>query len=291
MSEPKPPSAKSEQLSKQLKESLAARRPKTWKIVLAALVIATLLLLLFAWWMYPRPRPSPLQIVALDAIVTPDEAIKVQAQLIDPGEEKKRSTLGGFTVNFLEPQLPGQKIDVEPRTSKSDANGRAVVDWPTPKTPVGEFFVRSFDEEGKPGASDSGRIFVAAAKTPILLVDADEPLDDKAAETLSKGTQEGWRVVYLLFAAADANDFRKARGGLLKQMKLPPGPAFGPLHADAVKSIRGRFTGTMLAVVKSSDAAQTAKDAGINTILIGDAPAPAAVLRVASWADVVLKME
>ena len=89
MSKEKPPDPKADALGRQLKDSLAERRPRPWKLVLASIVIATSLLGLLAWWMYPRPRPALLQVMALDIICTPDEKPQVRAQLIGSADDKE----------------------------------------------------------------------------------------------------------------------------------------------------------------------------------------------------------
>src|SRR5947208_3257469 len=100
MAETKPPSPKSEALGKQLKASLAQRRPQPWKAVLATLAAAVVLLALLAWWLYPRPLPAPLQLMALDVLCTPDEKPHARALLFSPPEETASRRLDGQTIVF-----------------------------------------------------------------------------------------------------------------------------------------------------------------------------------------------
>src|ERR1700686_978512 len=112
MSDQKPPSPKSDELAKQLKDSLAQRRPRTWKPVLAALAASVLLLALLAWWRYPRPKPGPLQVMALDVVCNSEETPHARAQLFAGPDDKTLRGLSGQTIVFHEQPLllkPGEK--------------------------------------------------------------------------------------------------------------------------------------------------------------------------------------
>ena len=50
MSNPIPSNPKADALAKQLKEQLAQRRPRPWKLVLATLAVSILALGFIAWW-------------------------------------------------------------------------------------------------------------------------------------------------------------------------------------------------------------------------------------------------
>src|ERR1700704_4641033 len=126
MSDPKPPDV----LAKQLKDSLARRRWQPWKLVLATMAGGIVLMALLAWWLYPRPRLAPLQIIALDIVCTAGETPRARAQLLTPPEEKEPRELSGHAIVFHEQRLM-PKPNEKPReiVVKSDAHGQASVEW------------------------------------------------------------------------------------------------------------------------------------------------------------------
>ncbi len=310
MSDKTPLNGKTDALARQLKSSLAQRRPRPWKLVLASLAASVLLLGLLAWWMYPKPKPAPLQVMALDVVCTPEETPHVRAQLLRPPDEMQPRRLSGAQVVFREPLLP-QPPGVEPRETiaKSDEHGQAKLEWPLRKPESIEFSVQHIDlEQQQASPHDVGRIFVWPKNTPLLMVDAEETLvaarlDDKASATLKSADKIGWRIVYLAPASAQPHDFRKVRRWLHEnQAKLPIGPLLGRRQLDAeegvadarrelLKQLQDRFVGPMFAVVKTPDAAEISKAAGLRTVLIGVGPAPAEVLRAPGWEDVPVKLK
>ena len=60
---------------------------------------------------------------------------------------------------------------------------------------------------------------------------------------------------------------------------------------EVLQSLRSRFKGKMLAIVKNTESAQISKDIGMPTILIGKERAPAEVVQAATWVDVVVRLE
>lgn len=290
MSDEKPPKATVDELAKELKASLARRRPRTWKPVLAAIVVSSLILAGLWWWLYPRGRTTPLQIIALDDVFTLDETPTARAQLLVPLPSDAAPRLSGYIIAFNE------QGKAEPRQIivKSDKKGAASVEWPVLGSSL-EFFVHYVDEERRQGSvAERGRLFVWPRDAPLLAVDADETLsadelDDQALATLKKAAEEGWHIVYLALTSTSAFEFRKARGWLDDQVKLPRGPILGRRHypaeeslesarGDLLKQIKSRFKGPMFAVVKSTEAAQTCMEVGLPTIVIGDAKTP-------TWAE------
>lgn len=306
MSDAKP---NADALAKQLKDKLVKRRLQPWKLVLAALAASVVVLLLLAWWMYPRPKPRPLLVMAFDVICTVDEVPQVRAQLHAQADDDEPRRLKGLKIVFLEPLLPPPPNGKKPRETQieSDEHGQGALEWPLHEPTLTEYSVLHIDPElGTASVRDGGRIFVWPRDAPLLLVDADETLiakdvDAEALATLQKAAKEGWRIVYLAPASTDAHAFRKARRWLHeKQAKLPLGPVLGrgrypsdePLdavRADGYKRLTAKFTGKALAIVKSAEAAQIAKDAGLRTVMIGEGPAPAEVLHVLKWGDIPIK--
>ncbi len=309
MSEAKPPKPPVDELAKQLKSSLAKGRPRTWMPVTAAIVIGSALLVGLVWWMFPRVPTTPLQIMALDGVFTPDETPMARAQLLAPKADEPAPRLRGFDIDFHE-QLLFPQANAQPRQviAKSDDQGQASVEWPVGDAPVAEFFARYVDtERRRVSAAERGRLFVWRKDAPVLIVDADEtliadPPDVNAQAMLAKAGEDGWHVIYLALAGAQVRDFRIACGWIERQARLPKGPIVGRPHysadntldsarRDVLKQMKTRFGGPLLAVVKTTAAAQACREFGLQTVLIGDAEAPAQVLRVASWADVPIKLK
>jgi hypothetical protein len=126
----------------------------------------------------------------------------------------------------------------------------------------------------------------------LLIVDADETLiadklDEQAAMTLTKAAADGWRIIYLMPTATQAQEWRIARNWIQRQPKLPIGPVLGrrrfpsnePVNEARralLQSLR-KFDGPQVAVVRSPEAAQVCKDLGLTTVQLG---------KDAKWADV-----
>ena len=304
MSNDKPSAPKADELAKQLKASLAQRRPRTWKPVLRTLAVSVLLLAGLAWWLYPRARSRPLQVIAFDAIFTPGETPRASAQLLTTMEEGTPNRWSGHTIVFQGPvaEKPREIVVV------SDERGQATSDWPLGNAKSGEFFAKYINVPDRVySLPDRGRIFVWPKDAPLLIVDADETLigaelEEPASATLTKAEEEGWRIVYLAIASANAPDFRTARGWIEDHASLPIGPVLGrpyypsdqtadQVRRDLLKNLQSRFGGPTLAVVKNTESARASKSSGFRTILIGDAELPPEVVRVQSWADLPVRLK
>jgi hypothetical protein len=308
MSDTKPPASQAEALAKQLKASLAQRRPRPWKLVLATLTGSVVVLVLLAWWLYPGPIPAPLQVIALDAVYNPDETPHARAQLFAAPQIKEPRRLSGYTVVFHE-RGPLVAPGAQPRAivAKSDERGQASVEWQIDQAHA-EFLVLHVEAEQRRGSPhDGGRIYVWPKDAPLLIVDVDETLiadelNGQASETLTKAATEGWRIIYLSLASAQPHEFRTARGWIEKQANLPNGPVLGRTHLsdeetieearrDVLKQLQGQFPGSMCAVVKSAESARVCKALGLRTIVVGAAPAPPEALHAPTWADVPFKLK
>jgi hypothetical protein len=293
-------SEKADALAKQLKTALAQRRPRPWKLVLATLITCVVALAFMAWWLYPRPKAAPLQIIGLDTICTPDETPLARAQLLAPPDDAGPRQLGGRQVVFHEPQ-PIQPAGGKARqlTVESDKDGQASVEWPLAEPVSTEFMVLHVDPDDRKGSPrERGRIFVWPKPSPLLIVDADETLiadelDAKAAAALTKARADGWRIVYLALTHSAAHDFRKARGWIEKRGALPIGPVVArklftdkdsvdQARRDAYANLQARFNGPIVAVVRTAKSAAVCKNLNLRTVVI-DGPA--------AWDDMVGKLK
>lgn len=292
MQEPKPDV---DALGKNLQASLAKRRPKTWKPVLAAVVIASMFLVAVWWWLRAPRRGEPLHVVAMDSLVSQGETPMARALLFPSPDDATSPRLRGRRLDFFE------QLVAEPRkfVATSDANGHAEIEWPTGETEVSEFYVKHLDEDRRQGSLPMrGLIWVWPKKAPLLIVDADETLIDddvneEAIDALVQSNAAGWRIVYLTLASATAADYRRARSWIEGEPKLTRGPILGrakfsaeesseSARRDLLNSLKARFEGPMIAIVKNAESIATCKEAGIRAIPIGDATDG----RTVKWADV-----
>ncbi len=301
-SKPKPHPLQAEMLARQLKDSLARRRPRPVLPVLAVLGGSCVILVFLAYWFYPRPQPLPLQILALDAVCTVNEELQVRAQLLTPAGDTTLRKLNGQAIVFHKIVPPNAKDKPLEHVASSDARGQAVAPWPIPTTAAAEFLVNHTDQANQHVQSDRGRIFVWPEDAPLLIVDANETLD--AAEVEAEGAaklkgaaKDGWRVVYLAMTSENPHALRKSRNWILaNQAKLPMGPVLGRAHFaednsvrhEALRALKKRFTGAMIAIVKNPESAEVSKEVGVTTIQVGPGPAPPGIVHVASWTDVVI---
>jgi hypothetical protein len=243
---------------------------KPWKLIVGALVVCTAALALLAYWMYPRPQPAAVQIVALDKICTPDDAPVARAQLFVLPDESGPRRLQGLKVIFHEPRLPmpgpNKPREIE---SLSDDQGRASIDWPVAQAAFSEFFASHVGDR-EYAVPDRGRVFVWPKDASLVIVDADgaligDRLSTQAAVDLRRAAKSGSRVVYLTMAGGAAHEFRAACSWIAKhQASLPIGPVLGRLHfpdADspaaarqgAIDALKARFTGPRRIVLTPAD--------------------------------------
>src|SRR5262245_13998826 len=221
MSNDKPSKPAADQLAKELKSSLARERPKTWKPILALIVVCSLILAALLYWFIPRGRPQVLQVVAIDGIFTTDESPEARAQLFAQIEDTA-PRLRGHSVAFNNQQ--GRSVTVE-----TDAKGQAATEWPTEKEEVASFLVRFVDRDNKQGSlNESGRVFIWPKDVRIVVVDADETLadiSDDAGTALNQAVEDGWQIAFLALDGNKAQEFRQARGRL--EAKFPSWPILG----------------------------------------------------------------
>jgi hypothetical protein len=308
MSDAKPPAPQADALAKQLKSSLAKRRPRPWKLILTVLAASVLILVLLAWWLIPGPIPAPLQLIALDAVYSEGETPHAHALLFAPAQSTPPRRLSEYTVVFHEHGLlPGPAAQPREVVTKSDEAGRASVEWQVEQG-HSRFLALHVEAEQRRGSpNDGGRIYVWPKDAPLLLVDADETLiseelNPQAAETLTKAARDGWRVAYLSLASSQPLAFRKARTWIEQQAKLPNGPVLGrndfsadiPIEEarrEVLKRLRGQFQGKGITVVKTMESARDSTQLGLRTIVIGAGPLPGEAELAPTWADVVAKLK
>ncbi len=309
-------------MASQLKGSLRRRRPRPWLIVVSAMVIAIALLGFLAWWLYDRPEPPRLEVVAFDAVVSPDETPRITAQLAFPeAGDFSPSLLARRDVVFLDlkaARMPG-KQGHEVKTT-SDAQGRAVVDWPPPEPGKSEtIIVRYVDVRNKQGSPDQATLFAWDKASKILLVDVEETLYQKpagqpnaarpdriapppqAAQALREAERRGYRIAYLAATAANPLEYRILRGWVTVQRAakdgLPMGPVLGrreyrssvdadQARRECVDDLRSRLGSNIMFVTRTAFAATAATSNQVAAIIIEPGENLPGATRVRGWAEV-----
>jgi hypothetical protein len=321
----KVPTDKVDALASRLQGSLKRRRPRTWMIVVAAMVAAIALLGLLAWWLYDQPEPPRLEVVAFDAVVAPDETPRVVAQLAfpDPGDYP-RSLLARRDVVFLDVPAAQGKQGHEAKTV-TDAEGRAVADWPRP--PAGKaatVIVRYVDARNKQGSTDQATLFAWDQGSKVLLVDVQETLAQvepaqwqrvhpttiaprpQAAAALRDAERRGYRVAYLALTAAAPLEYRIVRGWIAAQKAakdgMPAGPVlgrrdYGPssdadqAHRDVIGAFKTRFGDNVTFVTRTTFAASAGTSQRVRVIVMEPGEDLPGATRVRGWADVAGQLE
>jgi hypothetical protein len=313
------PPEKADALARRLHGSLERRRPRTWLIALVTIGAVLLVTGLLVWWLYDPTEPLRLEVVAVDAVVAPDETAIVRAQLAFPDDgEHAPALLNRRDVVFVDAKalpVPGHQ-PLQKRT-ESDAQGRAAVEWARPgQGDVAAISIHFVDAKHKQGSADQASLFLWERQGKILLVDVEETLaqiepgqweatpPDKilprpqAARALQDAAAKKYRVGYLALAPGKPLTYRMVRGWVraphADKERFPVGPVFGrPEYAtDAdvaraalLRDLQARFGDQITLVVNRAATAAQGRAAGIRVITIG-AEAPAAgAANLASWSD------
>jgi hypothetical protein len=316
------PPERVDELGRRLQGSLQRERPRWGVIALVVLAVGAALGWL-AWLLYPGPEPPRLEVIALDGLSAAGATPRAQAYLALPEHETEydASVLRGREVIFADaaPALaPGGDAG---RTKKAttDAHARAAVDWPgaAPGKPA-SFQARYINVQRRHGSNDDATLFVASGARPRLVVDVEETLAKAPPEQWAAlhpaaiGGQAGagaalqklagkYEVVYLTVHAAQPIGYRKVRGWVGSKRGgpdgLPPGPVLGRMvypgpagadeaRRDALRDLKSRFGGTVVAIVGTPASAAVAREAGLQTVLVGAGEAGDGVPRVPQWSDV-----
>jgi hypothetical protein len=321
MDEPrKIPSHQVNALAQRLHTSLERRRPRVWMVV--ALVLAVGLIAAgLVWWGFGGGRPTQLEVIAFDAVCSPSETPRLEAQLAfsDTGPNSPAFLSGKELLFFDAADLLRPGGVPEPRArAASDAHGHAAVEWPgTPAAPL-QIQARYVDLRHKQGNYDRSALVRWSRDRPTLLVDVEEtlaaidlarwdttnPLDipaqPRAAAALQAAKARGYQIGYLA-VAADPLQYRKVRSWVQRQQAVaagfPEGPVLGRLtyaskhdigkaRYERVHDVRSRFGDQVTAIVRSSSANEANLANAARVIVVGDPVELPNVLRAAGWDEV-----
>lgn len=315
MPDEKPPD---DPLTQQLRESLRRQRPWT----LAILILLVLLLLapvgLFLWLLRPAAEPPRLGIVAADILTVPGEDVHLRAYL-ETVSDVEFAAWKGHQVFFEEAQHLDAPARRPPVPTHSAADGAASVPWSFPaQTTQADFLARFVDRRRRYNADDRARVFLKPAATPLLLVDLrtlspaavqtwaqvlEIPLHPEAAAALQAVQARQYQVVYLAGDADRPRRYRLARAWLDHRFASKPSLPLGPvlwypvgmdketsLWAKVLVELRQHFTGPMVAVAGSPDAAAACLARGLPTLWLGPDAVPPGARKIAFWAEVIKEL-
>jgi hypothetical protein len=315
----KKPSPHAETLARQLQEKLRVERPRwyRWAPILTVVLLGTLAL--FAWLLYPAPDPPRLTITATDALYADGEELAVRA-LLEPQEpDAAHGSYAGLEVVFWEEKAsdPASR-----RKAICDGHGQATATLDS-ADPKGAPFHARYIGRQKYEVSDRAWLYVLPKDAPLLVVEVEETLAELdpehwsktnpigiavragAAAALRSAADKGYRVVYLAVQPAHAKEYRPVRGWVESKSMgadpLPRGPvlsrprfasdpaaaktAANEARAQALEALRGKFTGAIVAVVRTAAAAQQCQKLDIRPLATGGGDFPDGVTRLKSWAD------
>jgi hypothetical protein len=314
----KKPSDQAEMLARQLQEKLQRQRPRwlRWVPLLAAVVLGVLGIA--AWVLYPAPDPPRLTVTALDALGVRGEPAEMRGYL-DPVEPDAETTnLAGRNIAFWIEKTRPVLDDLPRRQSVSDAAGSATLTLDPGDLDRVAFFARHIDSNKKYEAKDRAHIHLVAQKTPLLMVEVEETLADLDPKLWSSThpsaipvravagaalkiahEKHGYQIVYLALETTPAREYRRVRGWVEQKGSapdaLPVGPVLGRLryesddvsHArhELASQLRQRFTGPLVAVVRTAEAAEQYRALGIRPVAMGGGDFPAGVTPIQGWAE------
>lgn len=313
----KKPSADADTLARQLQEKLRRERPHwiRWVPPLAVLLLGILAVL--AWLLYPAPEPPRVTATAPDVLVAEGEPAIVRAYLDPVDAGAKATSLAGLEAVFWIDRGPGAPDDSPRVKAVTDERGQATATLDPAGMARCMVQVRQAAPSKKQDSPTSrASLHVLAKDAPLLLVDVEETLADVDPNLWTKtnplnialrpgaivALQEAlvrhkFTIVYVAVANSPAKEFRRVQGWIrLKAAEprgLPDGPVLGRLQYDTgdvgearralLGELRERFTGPLVAVVRTAEAAEQCLSLGIRAIAMGGGDFPEKVTRIKGW--------
>ncbi|MCI0683666.1 MAG: hypothetical protein L0Y71_16290 [Gemmataceae bacterium] len=310
----KKPSANADELGRRLQEKLRRERPRwvRWTPIVVIVLLGALLLL--AWLLYPPPDPPRVTATALDALVPEGEPAAVRVYLDPVDADAKARALAGFQAIFwIDQGAAGPENAVKAVT---DDRGLATATLDIPDGPASAVYqVRHTAPSKKHDSPTSrGAIHRVAKDAPLLLVDVEETVADldpglwtktnplsiaprPGAANALREVRPRFTIVYLAVVNTPAKEYRRVQNWVRMKAAdpkgLPGGPVLGRLSYDSadvgearralLSDCRERFTGTLVAVVRTAEAAEQCLALGIRAIAMGGGDFPGNVTRVKAW--------
>ena len=313
----KKPSPTAEALARQLQETLRQKRPHwvRWVPLVAVVLFGTMGLLV--WALYPAPDPPPMTVTALDTLAVAGQPATVRAYLDPEKEEAKVGSLAGLPAIFWAEPIDAPADNAVRHKVVSDEHGHATATLEPGTAPVAPFRIRqTVVSKKQKSPEDRAHIHVLPQDAPLLLVDVEDTLADLdvalwtktnplniaarpgAADALRAArSRHKFAVAYLAVAPSLAKEYRRVRGWItvktVEPRGLPDGPVLGRLRYDGgsvgaarqalLGDLRQRFTGPLVAVVRTAEAAEQCLKCDIRAIAMGDGDFPEQVTRIKGW--------
>jgi hypothetical protein len=315
--------ADAEQLAQRLRTEVRKKRPHVFGwLALVVLLLAGLAGVL-VWWMWPRPAPPRLAVIAFDQLLEPlGERREVVAQLVRVDAGTEPVPLAGFEVYFQErgavllPNAPVRSV-----RAVSDADGRVTA---PPETTVPEGILTVIARHAIPrprhSSEDTARLFFKPKGTRYCVVELGAltlepnpkwggvPVDqikirEGAAAALAKAAKEGSQIVYLAMDLERPEAYRAVRGWIQYQAgnvrpALPNGPVLcrflyganastAEARAQLLKDVEvlAPDRASRLFVTAEAKAAEEYARVGSTSLLGGNGPPSSGITRIATWAE------
>jgi hypothetical protein len=306
-----PPDPWKEKLQATLKKDRPSSR--RWGLWLSLGLLAVLVLL--AWWLYPRPTPPLPALITFDALIVPGEEAPLLA-LFDKAEDQPAPRYKGRTLTFQESRLPSfnEELGSASVTLGEEGTARASLKVSAKLRKVA-FKAQVLEKARQEGAKDEAHCFSFPADSNLLLVCVEGTLSrfgvaewDKAnlndvvpvpeaPKALQDARKRGFEVAYLALEAEKPAVYRKMRLWVHSRSGegdsfLPEGPVLGrPDYSGDVgdactkvlAGLKDRFTGRRVALTGDASSAARLRAAGWRTILVGDGEPLDNIERIRSW--------
>jgi hypothetical protein len=308
-----------DELSQRLQDALRQRRPRPLRIVVVVVGLALAMLGFLAWWLYPRPAPPRLGVIAFDQVGVAGENVTLAGGLeLAPGETRT-APLQNLELVFEDGKLawkPGEQA--KQTVVKTAVDGYASCLWKFPADfTQGDFIVRRIGTLESPGTEDRGRVVLWPRESRLVLVQIEQTLtpardsnwenDDLldiraaagAAETLAALEAAKYHVTYLALDADRPLFYQKMRRWVTIRtragpVRFPAGPVLArfPLKQDAkpwqqtAAVLKEKYAGPHLAIAGTIDAAQQLHAAGFTVYFLGQGQnLPQGIERLEGWAE------
>jgi hypothetical protein len=320
-----PPRSK-EELQRLLRQSLKAKRPRSFRLAFTGILIVLAVLALLAWRFGPAGEAPRIAVVAFDDVDVAGRAATLTGVLAAPvGSGAVVADKAMVFAVGQDAQAPGLQSKEVP--AKTDVAGRALCPWTfLPETTQAEFVLRLSTDKFRPGMEDRGQIVLLPSAARLCLVQIEGTLTSSnaedwrsgnirdilpkpgTAEALEEVRTRGYEVVYLALAADEPTLYQKMRawvqhqsiagslpaGAVLSRFTLPPADRDKKPWQQTAERLGSRFASPAageqlkhLAMAGTIDAARQFHAARLRTLYLGSGDdLPAGIERLPGWDEV-----
>jgi hypothetical protein len=299
------------------KASTGRRRRQSVAGLLVCLALALACGGLLLAWIWPAPPLGRLNLALFDTLALPEESLRLAARLEPSDPQVQEARLAGLPIHFEE-AVTGLRA-----RANADRRGVASCEASFPVAPRPYEVTAGYPGDpgrGQRGAQGRGRVFVWAADTALVLVDADSALTDADPERFqasnnldvkplagavaaARGLAAKYAILYVSGNARRVAHYVKLHAwlesGFMPTQQFPAGPVLTACTEDdaaaarqgVVAAVKSRFTGRMVGITGDVEAAADFQRQGLETFLLGAGDkAPEGVTPVADWAALARKL-